>query len=601
MKFLGCLPEFVKFRFSFFYPMLKAYALILPFFAVLSGEEQGGAKEEKKTLKRVQAHLKIKDYHSACDEAQAAFQQNPQSPFLFEALIQALAKSGEERALWQLWELHSGSFPGIAVKREFLEGIAWCTIEKGAVSPSPLIRIAALLAALSGQDVKGMQILHANMSDSNSLIRAASVKLASNLKDAKLGDEALRLLREDKCWHVRMEAVQAIGKMQVHEGRQDLLDLISSDRSAAEEKAAAIEALVNMVEDAERKDVECFARSPRVGLRLLACEVIDVLDLARDIDLLFDLADDPHPQVRSAALKSLGSLAPLVERNKSDFRNAAAKHLNDRNTGVAITAAWLLIQYDPVAGRKGFLKLLHEEKREDRLLAAAALASSGIHGLPLLLEVFPDSSDPFMKMNLALGLIGHRTRTQEACDALYNGLNTIDERWMWSQGGHFKALLPGKIKHSELIPNLPETVNQLARLEVLNVLAIMKYDQAQQAIRAFLKEKTWGISGMASGLLLTEGDEASVELVKGLLFDRDLKVRVQAGLMLALWGEGSESVAILQDAYKEADRELKEKILEGLGKIGDPSSVPFLVDKIKEPFQTLRIQAAAALLQCVNH
>jgi HEAT repeat protein len=172
---------------------------------------------------------------------------------------------------------------------------------------------------------------------------------------------------------------------------------------------------------------------------------------------------------------------------------------------------------------------------------------------------------------------------------------------MWDEEGLFKVLAPSTVKHDEIIPNYPESVNQLARLEILNVLAVMKYPHAQSAIRTFLKEKAWGITGMASVVLLTEGDEAAIELVRELLNDPDQKIRVQAALVLSLWGEGEEAISILKEAYPTADRDMKERILESFGRIGAKSSLPFLTEKLQEPYQSLRIIAAAALLQCLYH
>ena len=157
------------------------------------------------------------------------------------------------------------------------------------------------------------------------------------------------------------------------------------------------------------------------------------------------------------------------------------------------------------------------------------------------------------------------------------------------------------MKHDDMIPNHPEQINQITRLEVLNILAVMKYPQAQNAVRNFLQQRTWGVTGMAAALLLTEGDESAIALVEDLLKDPDKKVKMQAALILSLWGGGEKAIAVLQQGYDTADREMKERILEGVGRIGASSTIPFLVDKLREPYQSLRIIAAAALLECLYH
>lgn len=172
---------------------------------------------------------------------------------------------------------------------------------------------------------------------------------------------------------------------------------------------------------------------------------------------------------------------------------------------------------------------------------------------------------------------------------------------MWEEVGNFKTLQPSDIKHDEAIPNYPEAVNQLVRLNILEMLAVVRYPLAQNAIKAFLKESNWGITGMASALLLIEGDEDAVDLVKGLLSDQDQKVRTQAALILALWGKGGDAVSLLQERYPSADKELKAQILEGIGRVGSAESMTFLADRLQEPYQTLRIISAAALLECLYH
>jgi hypothetical protein len=108
------------------------------------------------------------------------------------------------------------------------------------------------------------------------------------------------------------------------------------------------------------------------------------------------------------------------------------------------------------------------------------------------------------------------------------------------------------------------------------------------------------VAGEASTLLLTEGDDTAAALVETLLQQEDPKVRIQAALVLALWGHGENAIQTLQDAYEKAPRDLKERILEGLGRIGAKKSIPFLIERLHEQSPSLRIIAAAALLQTLN-
>jgi HEAT repeat protein len=116
-----------------------------------------------------------------------------------------------------------------------------------------------------------------------------------------------------------------------------------------------------------------------------------------------------------------------------------------------------------------------------------------------------------------------------------------------------------------------------------------------------LRRQEWGITGAAALTLLQEGDESSLQLVQTLLTDPDEKVRVQAALILALFGKDPAALQVLMQSYAGAHKELKIHILEALGAVGDLSSASFLLDLLKEPFQMTRVVAASALIQCIYH
>jgi HEAT repeat protein len=274
--------------------------------------------------------------------------------------------------------------------------------------------------------------------------------------------------------------------------------------------------------------------------------------------------------------------------------------LRDSDPTVALSATWLMTLYDPNRGLKEFVPKLSDPNREMAILAAGALASTGCYGTPLLIQSFHEAADPYIKMNLALGLINQRTEIIPACQTLVQGLLQDEGRWMWEENGIFRAIAPSKIKHGDSLITSPDSVNQLVRLELLNTLAIMKEPMAQEGIKKFLQQRKWGVSGIAAALLLSEGDESALDIVKNLLSDQDENIRVQAALVLALWGRDESALTVLREAYPHAPREMKEKILEGIGRVGAMSSIPFLVETFNDPFQTLRVIAAAACLECLN-
>jgi HEAT repeat protein len=554
----------------------------------------------KEATERVQARLLIEDFTTASKEANTALQQFPKDESLWEVYIQSLAKIGNENEMIRSWKTYAILNPKAYENRELLEAMSWGVLDQGANSSLPMIRTISLLGAFFAQDAKGVSLLNAHLKDSNSQVRAITVELASNLRDAQLCDSILKMLRNEQVWKVRLNLIKAIGSMKITSAKPDLIAIVADDNSTAEEKVYAIQSLVNLLETAERSEVKKLATSSRAGLRTLACQIVNHFTLGRDLDLMINLLQDHCSEVRMSSLIAIGRLN-VSSFNGIPIANIAEGLLRDPNINVAITAAWLLTLHDKFRGQEAFKPYLSHELKDVRILASAALASCGKYSMPLSRQVFSSNSDPYVKMNLAISLIGQREVTQEATEALYDGFTLSKERWMWKETEFGRALTSSDIKYSGSEEEHPEAVHQLAQLEILNIMAMMKHPKAQEAITRFLLEKTWGITGTASAMLLTECDESAQEIVIKLLNHPSHKVKVQAALILSVWGRDEKAIAVLQEGYLNADRDMKIRILEGIARIGSHTSIPFLVDKMNDQHQTLRIVAACALLQCLYH
>jgi hypothetical protein len=222
----------------------------------------------------------------------------------------------------------------------------------------------------------------------------------------------------------------------------------------------------------------------------------------------------------------------------------------------------------------------------------------------LSLQALQKTQDPYVRINLAKGLIGQRIQVQRASEVIYDVfLKEKNVLWMWDRSGNplFRFLSESRVKHIDTIPNYPAVVDQLVRLEVLSWLSIVRFDRAQEAVKSFLQTKSWGVTGTAAATLLQEGDEEGLEAVRALLSDPEERIRIQAALILAIVGGDPSAVKVLEDAYPKVDREMKVHLLEALAHIGDVSSIPFLLQVLNEPFQILRVIAASALIQCLYH
>jgi len=582
---------------SFVYRQLPSLALAIIVLGV-SANLQANFQEERLS-RRIQAHLTLHDHFVAVEEAEQALTLYPQSAVLHEGYIRALAKWGDEKKLLREWDNYLLLFPDKALNRELIEEMAWGILQKASHSSSIIMREMALLAAFLSQETKGVTILSQGMRDSNYAVRTIAVKLAGHFRDHKLKEEVKRLFKEEKVWSVRQEVIEAIGKMEIISLKTDLEAVVASDESYATEKALAIASLLELLDAINRPEIERLASSNRAGLRQLACKAIAHFQSLRDLDLLLRLAADSHPDVRMEAFQAIGQLRPC--KQQETIMNLALQSAQEPNDKVAISAAWLLTLYSHDEGHKVFERLLNDNRREVRAIAAAALGATGRYGITLMLDQFRGNFDPYVRLNLALGLIGQRQAVQEAAEYLKQMIMVEKEKWGTLNAGLFRAVVNLAPKKTRDPITTPEMDNQLLRLELLNLLAILKTPDTQQAIRQYLIERSWEISATAAILLLMEGDESAIELVEQLLQDSQPRVRLQAALILSLWSRDENAIQVLEEGYPNSEWELKARILEGIGRIGSTRSIPFLINVLRENSQTLRLIAAMALIQCLNH
>lgn len=543
---------------------------------------------------RMQAIRVLQDSAFSVQTAQEVLTQFPDDPKMLEWAIRLYADAGEEVLMMQSYRkyeaLHS------ELNRDLLEDMSWGVIRKGSKSNAPFTRVVALIAAALANDAKGVELLSKGLKDPHRVVRLLAAEFSAHFRDAALQEVIVERLKVENDFKVRLSLIKATGAMCLKSCEPFLLSILNNERTRAEEKVAAISSLVNLKEEVDRREVELLAKSPRAGLRALSSELIRINGRNDDKDLLFALLEDPHPDVRASSLETIGVLRiEDVDRSKLEQLS------QDNNRDVAIRAVWVLTLIDPLVGQKLYEPFLNSDRRQDRLLATAFLALNGKYGFPLTLATLKKSSDPFVRLNLAEVLIQQRIEPDRGVVAIREVLRTSPERWSKHSSGIASWIGPETGDEENDLPNMKEAVNQIARLEMINLLAIEQDPSALAAIEGFLKERSWGIAGAAASLLLAEGQSEAVDIIKNLLVNQSDKTRLQAALVLAMWGREPAALKTLEELYASASREQKEQILEALGKIGDSQSLPFLIERLNEPHQVLRMIASTAILQTLYH
>lgn len=547
----------------------------------------------EQTVRRVQAHLFLEEVNQALVEAKALHQAFPREPASFELLIHTLSAAGEEGEMMRVWKAYESVFPDLAKKRELLEEMCWGVLQKGRKAGGVATQLISLLGSAITQQVRAVAILKEALRNSNFHIRAVAVKLAAVYSDQTLREEIVRLFHQERVWDVQKEVLQAIGQLKMIDLLPELLNKLKNSSFGPNEKKEIVETIVALQDSVHRDELLHLVKNRRSSVRMLAAESIVQNDLKDHVDLLRLLLSDSQADVKQTALQAWGVMRLPTEK---EVIKAADSPLPE----TSVTAAWALLLDGNPYGENILRKWLESSKTEGRLLAAAAVAKAGQHGISLSQEYVAKSSDPYVRANLALALLQQRVDCEKACAELDEFLKGCKDQIM-KEEGFFAPLKRSTIEHTPIIPNYPEVVNQTTRLELLNLLAIMEYPSALDAMKRFLKESSWGVTGLAAEALLGEGDESALDLVKELMHDPDREIRFEAALVLASWGHDPEALPVLMQTYHQADRVLKLKILESLGRVGEPSTIPFLIERLNEPSQILRVVAACILIQTLNH
>jgi len=563
--------------------------LLLPLFLFGSSEEEAA--------RTIFAHLKVHDPQSAVESGKKLIELHSESKAVRLAYLQALAEKGDEAEVFRAWR---GWQEGLAKDRKALEVLAWSVLKKGELSPQTYIHLSSLIGASLTRDVRAVPMLMAAMRSSSALFRLFGVRFAAYLGDGALQEELARLLEEETVWFVRQEVIRAVGQLRIAPLKPHLMRLVAKERGLVEEQVEAILALVHLYDGVRRSDLEKLCLSKRAGLKRLGCELIGYYNLGAEAPFLKTMLADASPEVRAHALETLGFLQERVDEIK------LRALLLDPHPLVAITAAWVLCrqgeqeaQAEGVEAMRQWLSDIHPKWR---WMAAALFSRCGPKAYPAMENALKTHDDRFVKVNLALGLIGQRTSLEAACEALDAFLHDSETGClMWDEAASHRMMVPSRVFHIEGIQNYPKIVDQLARLDLLNILCMLKYPKALDVVKHFVQEEAGRALGPAARVLLQEGDEEALAVIGQLLKEADPQVRVQAALMLAFYGSDPEAIQILQSAYHEVDREMKIQILEAIGHVGSYDSIPFLIEILGEPFQLMRVIAASAIVQCLYH
>ncbi|MDB2613605.1 hypothetical protein N9Y92_00410 [Chlamydiales bacterium] len=512
--------------------------------------------------------------------------------------VESLAKGGKEKEMVKEWERLFDLDEEAALDRALLEKMAWGVIEKGSTNSSPPVLLISMLAALFSQDIQGVHLILRQLNHKNSLIRGITLQLAGMLGDQILKKPIIELYHREKSWDVKMALIKAIGQLKIVELEPELHKLISEGQATPEEKMVAIESLLNLQDEVTPLQIKMLVQSEKSYAKMIGCKLALNSDDPLPIELFEPLLHDSQSEVRALSLYVIGLLYYKEHSMHEKLTEIVRQKLHDKNPQVQVTALWLkTLKSFPTSS--DWLHFLNHEKQEVRLFACALLPTLGERGYRPLFDAFIQTKDPFVKMNLALGLLKQNKQIPLASKTLVEALSTKNPLWMWKDILGNKVLAP--TTHSSLsIDNPPLNIHRLCQIEILQTLSLFDAELAKEGVLKFLRQRNWELTGVAMALLLTECSPESAELVENLIKDPKFPHKIEALTLLAMWSQDPAIANLLEEEYDDADRKKKELLLEAMGKVGTKDNLTFLVNCLNEPFPMLRMIAASSIIQCLN-
>lgn len=479
---------------------------------------------------------------------------------------------------------------------KLLEVMAWAIIRKASESNSPFIRQEAALAAFMANDAKSIPLALRAIDDSSEQARLIAINMAAKLPDDKIKKRSLEKIQNDSSPRVRSQAILTSGYLHIEEAKDILQAILEESEVDPMEKIAAIEALTNIYRTCDKELIQKLATSPRAQERLLACYLVLMLQESSGINPILSLVNDGSQDVRLLALQCVGIVA-----KDALSRSAIEPLLSHQDNKTKLLACWLLLlKGDSMKQAEHTLRefLNHPDARM-RLYAASAISHAGKCGVDLALYGMKTNPDPIVRLNLAMSLIWQRVEQKDACMAIIETMKT-KIRLSEVRFGIFSVIGPTTSRHVAHIARLPETEDLLTRLELYAMISSCSCVDIKESIRIFLKERTWGISGQAACLMMQEGILIFDEL-RDCLKDPNREIGLQAAFLLALNAQDEEALQVLKLAFPTSSRQMKEFIIYAMGTIGAKSMLPFLVEVLNEPFESLRVSAARAILLSLYH
>ncbi len=585
--------------------LLSCVRLLLVFFVAsnLYSDQEYDSAKEKLYREKISYHLLIRNDTEAASLSTQAIESFPYSSNLRKLYIESLSSIGSEKKLLRAWQQFSRDFPDQKYEDQVLELVAKGVLHYAEFSEPYLSKQYRYAVSDAFTDASSVESLKEAFHDSNFAVREMALNAVLSHGDDVLCDEIVDLLERERMPSVRRKALEVLIRVKGEEAKPIAESMLKNPNLSYFDRLSLILALLDGKDSMERSELEQLAQSSQAIERLIACYTYAYYGIKENLDLLKAMIYDPILDVRIQALTSLGHL----RINQIDGESVDALMqpiIEGENKELSLLASWVCMLSDCSNQKHCFRDFLYHSNQKIRLQAASLIGYSLPYTQDLAEEFFQTHSDKYVRLNLSAQLLVHRVRVKEAQDQVFDFLQHPET-------AQFKASMPYPMEtiwpvqlvdnFEKQISGVPSMVHsEVVQFCLLNLLAVLEDPRAYGAISDFLETHHSNAALASMPQFIRAGSAQLLDLICSFFDHPDLNKRIQAAALVAMLKKEEKALQILYDAYPQVDRRLKEMIVTIVGQIGAKDSIPFLMEAIYEPSQSMRIVAASSLMQCIR-
>lgn len=561
------------------------------------------AGQEKQFREKIRYNLLIRNDTEAIEQASAAIKKYPHSLSLRKLYIESLSNSGAEKKLLQAWQQFAREFPDYKYDDSVLELVSKGVLHHAELSEPYASKLYRYAVAATFNDASTVESLKEALNDTNFIVREMALEASLQQGDEVLCDEILELLKRERVPSVRRKAIEVLLRIKGDDIKPLAQAILKDPMLGYRDRFSLVLSLLEGKKTVTRPEIEELANSHHAFERQIACYIFNYFHLTEDLDLLAKLVNDPIQDVRVQAVTSLGQLRVKEVAGKS-IENILEQALSSDNLDLSLLSSWVLVLNQNEEQKNRFRDFLFHSNQKVRLQAASLVCYSLPYSQELATEFFQIHTDPFVRLNLSIYMLLHRIQVKEAANQIYQFMQDFESvSFKASYPYPMETVWPNHLSDDfeRSMSSLPKSAqSEIVTFCLLNLLAIVDDPRAYPEISKFLDTHHSNIALASMPQFAKAGSGPLLELIRSFFTHEDLNKRIQAAAIVATLKKEEEALKVLYDAYSQVDRNLKEMILMIIGQIGSKDSIPFLMDAIYQPSQTLRVVASSSLLQCLR-